>query len=89
MNEFETGTVSKQNGKYTAATYGTFECKVCGDQGFVPLSPTIQNGDGQTTVELTCSHGHTDSYAPSRITYLASKPAASALKVRRAAVGIG
>ncbi len=88
MNQGETAKRSKQNVEYTMATYGRFECKVCGDQGFVPLSTPSQNDGGMAAVELTCSNGHTDSYDPSHIKYAISKPP-SALKLRRVAAGVG
>lgn len=88
MNQSETAKRSKQNVEYTMAAYGRFECKVCGDQGFVPLSTPSQNGGGVAPVELTCSNGHTDSYDPSQIKYTSSKPPL-ALKLRRAAAGVG
>jgi hypothetical protein len=70
--------------------YGRFECRVCGVQVFVPLSvqsPADAEHNG-IPVELTCSHGHTDSYDPALVERITAK-APEALKIRRAVAGLG
>ncbi len=73
-----------------AQEYGRFECKVCGDQVFVPFAqqPGTAGASQERQVELTCSQGHTDSYETSKVTFVSAKPVA-ALKARRAMAGIG
>ena len=73
-----------------AHEYIRFECRVCGDQVFVP-SGEENRGEGRIRVdvfELTCSQGHTDSYDASRRGPVMEK-VATKLKFRRAAAGIG
>ena len=68
-----------------AHEYGRFDCRVCGDQVFVPLQlPPSANA----SVELTCSNGHTDSYDAAKFEGIISKPV-EALKVRRATAAVG
>ncbi len=72
-----------------AQEFGRLECRVCGDQVLVPLSPAERNRDpNDFRLELTCSNGHTDTYDESKVETIQSKPAA-ALKMRRATAGIG
>lgn len=72
-----------------AQEYGTCECKVCGDQVFVPLPPKSKDAHPNGIPhELTCSNGHTDSYDLSKLQSISAKPPGS-LKVRRAVAGIG
>ncbi len=68
-----------------AHEYGRFDCRVCGDQVFIPLQlPHSNNG----SVELTCSNGHTDSYDAAKVEVIISKPM-EALKVRRVMASVG
>ena len=68
-----------------AHEYGRFDCRVCGDQVFVPLQlPILSNA----SVELTCSNGHTDSYDAEKLELIISKPM-EALKARRATAAVG
>ncbi len=72
------------------AEYGRFECRLCGDEVFVPLtSQALQEAQKEGRLyELTCSNGHTDSYDPSKIRSNSAKPVTS-LKIRRAVAGVG
>jgi hypothetical protein len=72
-----------------AQEYGRFECKICGNQVFVPLSPRPKDGhDSGNLYELTCSNGHTDAYDLSKLESISAKPVKS-LNIRRAVAGIG
>jgi len=69
--------------------YGSFQCRVCGSLVLVPLS---SRGEDEGAVgddrELTCAHGHTDSYDLSDLQSSHPKTR-EPLKVRRAIAGIG
>ena len=48
-----------------ADVYGKFRCRICGEEGFVPLRPDeTVDGEGEF-LELTCHNAHTDQYDPS------------------------
>jgi hypothetical protein len=40
---------------------GRLECRICGRSIYFPLSEVAMK-DGERLIELTCSHGHSDSY---------------------------
>lgn len=70
--------------------YSRFECRVCGEQVFVPVgSPALKEAlQNKQTVELTCPKGHTDSYAVSDLEKMPA-PSSKLPKTRRAVAGIG
>ena len=79
--------VLKENGRTTVRQYQNLECRICGVQVFAPL---LSDDDGLlfTSVELTCSRGHTDSYDAAELRLAPPKPPQK-VQVRRAVAGIG
>jgi hypothetical protein len=67
--------------------YARFECRICGELVYSPISPENIDNSKEKAVELTCSAGHTDQYRVRDSDTVATKPAGR-LKVRYAkAVG--
>ena len=71
--------------KAMAIEYGTFQCSICGREGFAPL-PADDDPLSDSHIELTCSRAHTDLYSKTMIRRVASNPPGKLL-VREAFAG--
>ena len=71
----------------TSSTYARFDCRTCGETVYSLVSKEIQEGGRSkgTTLELTCSNGHTDQYRTEEVVWVAGRPA-GALRMRHAMV---